>query len=526
MPDSHRRRGRPPLTKTYADPLQSPMAHSSQQVQRLGTLGFTKPLMRVPAAAPSPLRHTRRADTPRTPHRSLTKKGRFRGVLLATPPPRPAYAFVQGHSLPEHSLPGHSLPDHSAPGTGLGHPTPDHSGPGHSTPARPTPQRSSPHANCSSSTPTPALRLAVANGHASIRAAVCEPPSVQPPSPPPTVRRDQVTALLRKLRHSAKPIEPVDAAQSGPGDSPTLPAIVESAAVSNCPSGAQTPEADGCATASTNASASTSASTSANASATPAPQVSSAAVPLAAPQLFPSPFSAVFKFSGTDPLLLTDDAAGHWHDLLQHQLALASPRSAAHHASSTAPHASSSSSTSATTSNGTATNSSQQSHHISSLALSTPPSWISLASPTKLFSPLRKNSIVKTPKQHQHSPIYRKLSTSGLFNPISLSPKQDANANAITLTNTIAILPPCTNNNTTPKLEEPTTPKSSLKLPALLECTPLIQQTMNGSLPSTKFIPSSLNLESFSPLKESLNSVVPEQDDARLALKRLVDRNA
>ena len=47
-----KKRGRPPITKDYPDPLQSPMAHSSMQVQKQGPRSFAKPLMKVGQCSP------------------------------------------------------------------------------------------------------------------------------------------------------------------------------------------------------------------------------------------------------------------------------------------------------------------------------------------------------------------------------------------------------------------------------------------------------------------------------------------
>ncbi|CAI4051404.1 Msa1p SKDI_15G2190 [Saccharomyces kudriavzevii IFO 1802] len=79
-----KKRGRPPITKDYPNPLQSPMAHSSMQVQKQGSRGFAKPLMKVGQCSPSPNKRRPSIDH----HHNLavtTRKGRYRGVLLSTP---------------------------------------------------------------------------------------------------------------------------------------------------------------------------------------------------------------------------------------------------------------------------------------------------------------------------------------------------------------------------------------------------------------------------------------------------------
>ncbi|CAI4064695.1 hypothetical protein SUVZ_08G1070 [Saccharomyces uvarum] len=79
-----KKRGRPPITKDYPDPLQSPMAHSSMQVQKQGPRSFAKPLMKVGQCSPSP--NKRRLSIEHHPSlAATTKKGRYRGILLSTP---------------------------------------------------------------------------------------------------------------------------------------------------------------------------------------------------------------------------------------------------------------------------------------------------------------------------------------------------------------------------------------------------------------------------------------------------------
>ncbi|CEP60728.1 Msa1p LALA0_S01e17612g [Lachancea lanzarotensis] len=87
------KRGRPPLLKEYADPMKSPMAHSSMQMQRTAASStFTKPWMRV-----SPSNKKRRRDSSASsnssyasapsgsPTQTITRLNRHRGILLATP---------------------------------------------------------------------------------------------------------------------------------------------------------------------------------------------------------------------------------------------------------------------------------------------------------------------------------------------------------------------------------------------------------------------------------------------------------
>ncbi|CCE64341.1 hypothetical protein TPHA_0H01340 [Tetrapisispora phaffii CBS 4417] len=100
-----KRRGRPPITKHYANPLQSPMAHSSKQVQKQGLTGqnTSKPLMKVGSMTPSPKKRKRSQSI--TSNNSFTsaselngsnsqsssnldyksKRSNYRGVILITP---------------------------------------------------------------------------------------------------------------------------------------------------------------------------------------------------------------------------------------------------------------------------------------------------------------------------------------------------------------------------------------------------------------------------------------------------------
>lgn len=104
-----RKRGRPPITKDYANPLESPMAHSSLRVQRQGTQNFSKPLMKVGQVTPtskkrrqsnsgylsndgnhdSPMKEGLAGSSPSSnsmvSYLGTTKKGRYRGIILSTP---------------------------------------------------------------------------------------------------------------------------------------------------------------------------------------------------------------------------------------------------------------------------------------------------------------------------------------------------------------------------------------------------------------------------------------------------------
>ncbi|SCW02220.1 LAFE_0F01618g1_1 [Lachancea fermentati] len=90
-----KKRGRPPILKNYSDPMKSPMAYSSLQMQKMGAQTFTKPLMKVTTSSvstPSP-RKRRNSSLNLEASPSSTggsaKKARHRGTLLATPVRRP-----------------------------------------------------------------------------------------------------------------------------------------------------------------------------------------------------------------------------------------------------------------------------------------------------------------------------------------------------------------------------------------------------------------------------------------------------
>ena len=95
-----RKRGRPPITKNYENPMESPMAHSSIAVQKLGKPNFIKPMMKVDMITPKKRKQS--ASSPTSFSSSLnsidssshthddhspllTHSGRYRGVILNTP---------------------------------------------------------------------------------------------------------------------------------------------------------------------------------------------------------------------------------------------------------------------------------------------------------------------------------------------------------------------------------------------------------------------------------------------------------
>ncbi|CDO91766.1 unnamed protein product [Kluyveromyces dobzhanskii CBS 2104] len=85
-----KKRGRPAILKQYSDPMKSPMAQSSLQMQK-SQQTFNKPLMRVgnsPTKFKTPQRKRRSSGADYSPPHSAkgsTKKGRYRGVVMNSP---------------------------------------------------------------------------------------------------------------------------------------------------------------------------------------------------------------------------------------------------------------------------------------------------------------------------------------------------------------------------------------------------------------------------------------------------------
>ncbi|CCK72810.1 Msa1p KNAG_0L01910 [Huiozyma naganishii CBS 8797] len=82
-----KKRGRPPIIKDYANPLESPMARNSLAVQRQGAKVFAKPTMKV-AGVPRARKHSSEQVQEQLGLEHppvLSKKRRHTGVLLNTP---------------------------------------------------------------------------------------------------------------------------------------------------------------------------------------------------------------------------------------------------------------------------------------------------------------------------------------------------------------------------------------------------------------------------------------------------------
>lgn len=228
----------------------------------------------------------------------------------------------------------------------------------------------------------------------------------------------------------------------------------------------------------------------------------------------------VFKFSGADPLLLTDDADGNWSEVIYNHLQN-SPRP--------------------------------------QICFNTPPSWVNFGSPRAGgFTPqARRDSASQTSLQHDPSKSIKGFSQGNrrdsIINLNSSPPRRElfpasplrrpslpynATLTPRITTNTAAVA----GNHNDKLVPEPSTPRGQeVPLPAMIECTPLIQQTMNGSL-TTKYLSNVLSAtgngandsgvddcgsfaEASAPVKEPARHLLSpggEQEDARAALKKLI----
>lgn len=187
----------------------------------------------------------------------------------------------------------------------------------------------------------------------------------------------------------------------------------------------------------------------------------------------------VFKFSSADPLLMTDDIEGNWSEAIYNHLQ-SSPR-----------------------------------HQI---CFNTPPSWVNLGSP-RAHTPQRRNSnaILISACQSSGAQVHSEyrpemsqpyINIANLRSGISSSPQRnipiEKGANVVA---------------------EPSTPGGQqFSLPAMIECTPLIQQTMNGSL-NPKCISGLMSGGTMNEATEGISkpmTAAPEQEDAVVALKKLI----
>ncbi|CCC70933.1 hypothetical protein NCAS_0G00460 [Naumovozyma castellii] len=208
----------------------------------------------------------------------------------------------------------------------------------------------------------------------------------------------------------------------------------------------------------------------------------------------------VFKLLSGDPLLITDELETNWSE---------TPNVIIHQNNSS-------------TTNGNGLILSPQRRRKSSYYNNTPPSILSLTKTAGMFSPPDYNQ-VKTRRQVQ-------TSSSSLEDQNNKISRLSAPPSTSDSTGSMRRGPP----PTTPTLtNESLFEKYSA---AIIECTPLIQQTMNGSLNSNgKYIPATSLIQSPMILNENsnnnnnnnnnneLNDPSRSKDDARMALKQLIN---
>lgn len=567
-----KKRGRPPITKEYTNPLESPMAHSSMKVRKLGPQNFSRPLMKVGQFTPSP-RNRRTSSSSSSSGSdsanllgpgSTTKKGRYRGVILSTPTKRPNSSSNPVTCTPSSTPSTNDSIFHSTSRMTLKS----------SPPISTSPLLASGGAKRMSYCDTAqqfkfALTIGE-NGRATIAGSspISSPSKVniQPPkelksgepddnssvsglqNSTSTYEKKRVLSLLKRMRNnttnsnnnrdSTKYCGGVDQSsndkvttalvQNEVSSSNELPFSPNFKALSNnsnqfaanlsVPKSPQPPS-----TPRTSFAMRTGFTPNVGIDQVLLDIVSSPKAGLIAGNdshiinfghpsniitLSPKSRSTsrstgsqqqqqqqqqlqqqqeqqfVFKFSSADPLLLTDDVEGNWSEVIYNHLQ-ASPR-----------------------------------HQI---CFNTPPSWMNLGSP-RAFSPQRQdsNTILISACQSSGGELQTEgrsnniRAHNGILN-INSSPPRSSTSGG--LSHKAPAL-----NSTDKYMPEPSTPRAQEFIPAIIECTPLIQQTMNGSLTS-KCLPGMLSVGGMTDLgKEPTKSMSAgiEQEDARAALKKLI----
>lgn len=591
-----RKRGRPPITKEYANPLQSPMAHSSMQMQKQGLTAqnFSKPLMKVGQMTPSPKKR-RNASSNEIASGGSTKKGRYRGVILTTPT-----ASKNGNVTPT-STPNSNDRLFSTKAESM-----------RSSPPLPT----SPFINLDTNkkiqnqSPLKQFKLCFnigENGRASIGESLSSminskkqesnktkennnseiERSLSPPiatlksqkssenikqeetsnniQDASTVEKTRVLSLLRQMRSNVK--------KTNKDEIPTTKAIKSIRKDIKLPMIVETPGTPPPQTAIPSHISNQLTSPSSNNGnnngtmffppSTPkssfqfktgfTPNIGIDHVLLGDEDIISTPKRImnaanetfmnsitlspkqklltrsnknssqqqefVFKFSSADPLLLTDDAEGNWQDVMHNQL-LTSPKR--------------------------------------QICFNTPPSWINFGSP-KVNNTTRRDSLLlaaatATENSSQNNPTTNNDVTNNNTKTITLTqhnsnnsilqhnqaiyslssspPRMDitppfnvASFNERRSSLTVMTATKTKGLNTNKAIVEPTTPKNrDFQIPAIIECTPLIQQTMNGSL-TTKYIPGTVSISGITNVEtnKAISPSTVEQDDARTALKKLMN---
>ncbi|KAJ9569597.1 uncharacterized protein HLK63_L14421 [Nakaseomyces glabratus] len=615
-----RRRGRPQLTKDYADPSQSPLAQSSKQVQKQGKRAFAKPLMKV-ISTPSPKKRRMSTDL-NSPPVSITKKGRHRGIIISSPMKKTAAksykenryedGFSSGSSTPTSTPTSHSSFFSVSRNTLQSSPPMMFS----SSPTvsshnmkQPQPRMYYSHSTQDETKSRMGLKLALTVNEKG-EAVICEGgETLRPAVGDMSTDKDMASTSMdssqtdRSDKASATELETTASNTAVPDTSPmfnkrevlsmlkkmnfnnnndkpntdTLPRLIIDDEITGPSANVICEDLDGQDTAS---SAHQHQKSSSNGQVPKSPctpgttfQFKTGFTPkfgidsmladefsspkfakrlashenhlsinISSPEhnltLTPRtrkslrsvdgvPFTQfmvsnsqtsqdkslgrtpitsadpneqqfVFKFSSGDPLLLTEDGDGNWPDILYHQFST-SPRK--------------------------------------TKAFNTPPSWINFGSPGPL-SPLRRNSntllttnLMKTlaspnvsnergassslnPSIEVHSPIVHE----NLSSVRTRKDNADFSASKMNI--------PSSPRNLTIS-NEPATPKNLTEtISNTIECTPLIQHTMEGSL-STKYLAANFafgqidHVVAIDTAKQT--SVIPKQDDARLALQKLIN---
>lgn len=560
-----RKRGRPPITKDYTNPLESPMAHSSMKVRKLGAQNFSRPLMKVGQFTPSPRnRRTSSSSSSGSDSTNLlgpgstTKKGRYRGVILTTPTKRSNSISNAANCTPSSTPSTNDSIFHSTSRMTL------KSSPPISTSPLLASGGAKGMSHCDTAQQFKFALTIGENGRATIAGSspVSSPTKVNIPQKElrssndnsgvtglqnsiSTYEKKRVLSLLKRMRNNTtNPNKHSNSTKPYGRVNQTLNDKLPTALVQNeLSSNNELPYSPDFKPLSTNSN-----QFAANMSAPKSPQppstprtsfamrtgftpnvgidqvlldiVSSPKAGLIAGNdshiinfghpsnivtLSPRnrPISRttssqqqqqqqqqqeqqfVFKFSSADPLLLTDDVEGNWSEIIYSHLQ-ASPRR--------------------------------------QICFNTPPSWMNLGSP-RAFSPQRQdsNTILVSACQSTGG----ELQTEGRSNNIRAH-NGILNINSSPPRTTMSgVLPhkaPAL-NCTDKYMAEPSTPRAQeFPIPAIIECTPLIQQTMNGSLTS-KCLPGMLPVGGVTDIGKEpakLMSVGIEQEDARAALKKLI----
>ena len=621
-----RKRGRPPITKDYANPLQSPMAHSSMQVQKQGLTGqnYSKPLMKVGQMTPSPKKRRSCSSSVSNIGGNInntengSKKDKYRGVIVLTPTRKTATTPTRSSSRSQETpISTPSSNDNifssnskanflkSSPPIASSSPQMHYKNTRLIASPLSTKSITNNTVDRKPASPLQNFKFSLSinqDGRASIRGSPSISKDFKPLQPslvntestlsstnqPIQIEenaseeinqncffeKNKVLSLLRKMRDNNDNETPEIYLNDSnistneviqPQNTEKLPAIIESSSsVHGIPKLNGTPKASNTYLLPPSTPKSTFQFTTGltpiaidhafldeaimatpkrtlNASfehnilnqhitspgmiklsskSRQLPKTNNGTLPQQLQQHLQHDY--VFKFSSGDPLLLTDDSEGSWPVAMHNQLLTASPKR--------------------------------------QICFNTPPSWMNFGSP-KFFNSLRRdsNSVMVTRSNKTGNPVpdndlstehHNTVSISStlpIFNISSSPPRMDlvsmsqinsaisglkgrrgsinAKNNLTNVTNNASL------NIPTKFLAEPSTPKGTqdFQMSSVIECTPLIQQTMNGSL-NNKYLSDTVSMSNIkqsskiSPVSSVSTTITPsvEQDDARTALKKLM----